>query len=159
MKIASFRFGELEIPGENIIEIPKGIIGFEQFKKYVLLEREDSDPFCWLQSLEDPNLAFVVINPMVFFKNYKIEIHHKELEDISVTTLDRIEIYAIVTIPEDISRMSANLLGPLVINLDNNLTKQVVLVNSSYTIQHFIIDELNKAARHIKKKHSLAVPI
>jgi len=159
MKIATFRFGELKIPEENIIEFPKGIIGFEQFKKYVLLEREDSDPFCWLQSLEDPNLAFVVINPTIFFKNYKIEIHYKEFEDIQVASLDRIEIFSIVTIPEDLSRMSANLLGPLVINLDNNMAKQVVLVNSPYTIQHFIMDELSKKIRQVAKKQSLAIQI
>jgi flagellar assembly factor FliW len=159
MKIATFRFGELKIPEENIIEFPKGIIGFEQFKKYVLLEREDSDPFCWLQSLEDPNLAFVVINPTIFFKNYKIEIHNKELEDIQVSSLDRIEIFSIVTIPEDLARMSANLLGPLVINLDNNMAKQVVLVNSPYTIQHFIMDELSKKIRQVARKQSLAVQI
>jgi flagellar assembly factor FliW len=159
MKIATFRFGELKIPEENIIEFPKGIIGFEQFKKYVLLEREDSDPFCWLQSLEDPNLAFVVINPTIFFKNYKIEIHYKELEDIQVSSLDRIEIYSVVTIPEDLARMSANLLGPLVINLDNNMAKQVVLVKSPYTIQHFIMDELSKNIRQIAGKQSLAVQI
>lgn len=159
MKIATFRFGELKIPEENIIEFPKGIIGFEQFKKYVLLEREDSDPFCWLQSLEDPNLAFVVINPTIFFKNYKIEIHYKELEDIQVSSLDRIEIFSIVTIPEDMARMSANLLGPLVINLDNNMAKQVVLVNSPYTIQHYIMDELSKNIRQVARKQSLAVQI
>jgi flagellar assembly factor FliW len=159
MKIATFRFGELEIPDQNIIEFPKGIIGFEQFKKYILLEREDSDPFCWLQSLEDPNLAFVVINPTIFFKNYKIEIHYKELEDIQVRSLERIEIFTIVTIPDDISRMSANLLGPLVVNLDNNYAKQVVLVNSPYTIQHFLMDELSKASKDLAKKQSLAVQI
>ncbi len=159
MKIATFRFGELKIPEENIIEFPKGIIGFEQFKKYVLLEREDSDPFCWLQSLEDPNLAFVVINPTIFFKNYKIEIHYTELEDIQVSSLDRIEIFSIVTIPEDLARMSANLLGPLVINLDNKMAKQVVLANSPYTIQHFILDELSKKIRQVDRKQSLAVQI
>jgi len=159
MKITTLRFGELDIPEENIIEFPKGLIGFEQFKKYVLLEREDSDPFVWLQSLEAPNLAFVVINPVIFFKNYKIEIHYKELEDIAVRSLDRIEVYSVVTIPEDIMKMSINLLGPLVINLDNNRAKQLVLVNSSYTIQHFIMDELSRNLKTAARKQSLAVQI
>jgi len=159
MKITTLRFGELDIPEENIIEFPKGLIGFEQFKKYVLLEREDSDPFVWLQSLEDPNLAFVVINPVIFFKNYKIEIHYKELEDIAVRSLDRIEVYSVVTIPEDIMKMSINLLGPLGINLDNNRAKQLVLGNSSYTIQHFIMDELSRNLKTAARKQSLAVQI
>lgn len=159
MKIATFRFGDLEIPDENIITFPKGIIGFEQFKEYVLLEREDSDPFCWLQSLEDPNIAFVVINPVIFFRNYKIEVHFKELEDIKVKSLDKIETYVIVTIPEDISKMSVNLLGPLVVNLENKNGKQIVLTNSNYTIQHFIMDELTRNIKSTNKKQSLAVQI
>jgi len=159
MKIATFRFGELEIPDENVITFPKGVIGFEQIKKYVLLEREDSDPFCWLQSLEDPNIAFVVINPVIFFKNYKIEIHYKELEDIKATSLAKNETYVIVTIPEDISKMSVNLLGPLVVNLENNMGKQIVLTNSNYTIQHFIMDELTRNIKTANKKQTLAVQI
>ncbi|HDS01896.1 MAG TPA: flagellar assembly protein FliW [candidate division Zixibacteria bacterium] len=159
MKIATFRFGELEIPEENVIEFPKGLIGFEQFKQFVLLERRDSEPFRWLQSLEDPDLAFVVVNPVIFFKYYKIEVHYKELEDIQVSTLDRTQIFTVITIPDDISRMSANLLGPLVINLDNNCGKQIVLSNSTYTTRHYLLDELNKGARELAGKHSLAVQI
>ena len=159
MKIVTLRFGELEIPDDKIIEFPKGLLGFEQFHKYVILQREDSEPFRWLQSLEDPNLAFVIMNPVFFFQNYKIEMHIKELDDIEVTEQSDVETYVIVTIPEDISQMTANLQGPIIINTGKGLAKQIVLVNSPYTIKHYVMDELEKRLSKKRKKESLAVQI
>jgi len=160
MKIVTLRFGELEIPEDKIIEFPKGLLGFEQFHKYIILQRQDSEPFSWLQCLEDPNLAFVITNPAFFFPSYKIEMHMKELEDIEVNERSSIETYVIITIPKDISQMSANLQGPILINTDVGLGKQIVLVNGPYTIQHYIVDELEKrACKKKKKKESIAVQI
>ncbi|MFH1893700.1 MAG: flagellar assembly protein FliW [Candidatus Zixiibacteriota bacterium] len=144
MKIATLRFGELDVPEDKMVEFPKGILGFEQFQKYVILQNEDSEPFKWMQSIEDPNLAFVITNPAFFFPNYKIEMHIRELNEINVAESSCVETYVIVTIPKDISQMSANLQGPLLINTDDNLGKQVVFVNSRYTIRHLIMDELKK---------------
>jgi flagellar assembly factor FliW len=160
MKIVTLRFGELEIPDDKVINIPKGLLGFEQFQKYIILQRQDSEPFSWLQSIEDPNLAFVITNPAFFFPSYKIEMHMKELGDIEVNERSNVETYVIVTIPKDISQMSANLQGPILINTDRSLGKQTVLVNGPYTIQHFIMDELEKrAGKKKKKKDSIAVQI
>ncbi len=159
MKIVTLRFGELDIPEDKIVDFPKGILGFEQFHEYVILHREDSEPFRWLQSIEDPNLAFVISNPAFFFPGYKIEMSLRELEDIEVDETTNVETYVIVTIPKDISQMSANLQGPLLINVDKSIAKQTVLVNSPYTIQHFIMDELEKKRDKKKKKDSLAVKI
>jgi flagellar assembly factor FliW len=159
MKIVTLRFGELEIPDEKIIHFPKGLLGFEQFKKFVILQRQDSEPFKWLQCLDDSNLAFVITNPGYFFPNYKIELHIKELEDIEVTDGSGVETYVIVTIPKDISQMSANLQGPIVINTDTGLGKQIVLVNGPYTIRHYIIEELEKRQARAKSKEPLALQI
>jgi len=162
MKIVTLRFGELEIPEDKIIEIPRGLLGFEQFKKYVILQREDSEPFKWLQSLEDPNLAFVITNPVFFFPKYKLEMHVKELEEIMVSEDSIIDTYVIVTIPKDITQMSANLQGPILINVESGLGKQIVLVNGPYTIKHNIMDELEKRTDSREKKsvsESLAVNI
>lgn len=159
MKIVTLRFGDLEIPEEKIIDFPKGLLGFEQFHKYVILQREDSEPFRWLQSLDDPNLAFVIVNPIFFFPNYKIKLHIKELADIGVTEDSDVETFVIVTIPRDISQMAANLQGPLLINTDRGLGKQVVFVNGPYTISHNVIDELNKKIVKEERRNLLAVQI
>jgi flagellar assembly factor FliW len=158
MKIATLRFGELDIPEEKVIEFPKGILGFEQFQKYIILQHEESEPFRWMQSIEDPNLAFVITNPANFFPNYKIEMHLRELNEIEVTEESNVETYVIVTIPEDISQMSANLQGPLLINTDSGLGKQVVFVNSRYTIRHYIMDELKKRSSK-NRREPLALQI
>jgi flagellar assembly factor FliW len=159
MKIVTLRFGELEIPEDKIIEFPKGLLGFEQFHKYIILQREDSEPFSWLQSLEDPNLAFVITNPAFFFPAYRIELHTKELADIEADEASNIETYVVVTIPKDVSQMSANLQGPIVINSDSGLAKQVVMVNGPYTIQHYIMDELEKRAGRSKKRRQESLTV
>jgi flagellar assembly factor FliW len=159
MRLVTLRFGELEIPSEKVIDFPKGVLGFEQFHKYVILQREDSEPFRWLQSLEDPNLAFVITNPVHFFPNYKLEMHIKELSDIEVMEESNVETYVIVTIPKDIAQMSANLQGPLLINTDIGLGKQVVMVNGPYTIRHYILDELNRRLEKRRMREPIAVQI
>jgi len=159
MKTVTLRFGEIDIPEDRIIDFPKGILGFEQLHKYVILQRDDSEPFRWLQSLDDPNLAFVISNPAFFFPNYKIEMNLRELDEINCSEHSTIETCVIITIPNDISQMSANLQGPILINVDQNLGKQVVLVNSPYTIQHYVMDEMEKWNEKKKRETLLAVKI
>lgn len=147
MIVQSVRFGQLEVPKEKLIEMQKPILGFEQFTTYCLIEREEFLPFLWMQSAEDPEVAFIVVNPVVFFPEYKIVMHSKEIAELMVTRLDLIETYVIVTIPEDPRRMSANLQGPIFINTVNNRAKQLVLVNSDYQVRHNIFEVVEAASQ------------
>jgi flagellar assembly factor FliW len=74
MKFVATKFGQLNFQEEEIIVLPKGILGFSQLTRYILLENEGRGPFKWLQSVEDPNVAFVIADPLDFFPNYKMEI-------------------------------------------------------------------------------------
>jgi flagellar assembly factor FliW len=140
MKIITSRFGELEIREDLIIHMTKPVLGFEEYRKYVIVETEDFEPFKWFQSVENPDLAFVVVNPLLFFPDYVIEVNPKEIEELKVGDVARVITYAIVTIPPDYTRMTANLQGPLVINTETNLAKQLVLVNSRHGIRHRLFD-------------------
>jgi flagellar assembly factor FliW len=140
MKIVTSRFGELEISEELIIRMTKPVLGFEQFRKYVIVETEDFEPFKWFQSIEDPNLAFVIVNPLIFFPDYAIEVNPKEIEELKVDSVNHVLTYAIVTIPSDYTQMTADLQGPILINTETRLAKQLVLVNSHYCIRHKLLD-------------------
>jgi len=139
MKIVTSKFGELDVPEDLIIEMRKPILGFEQLLRYVIVETEDFEPFKWLQSLDDPNLAFVIVNPLLFFPDYTIEVNPKEIEELRVEKVEDVATYCIVTVPEDYTRMTANLQGPILVNTQTNLGKQLVLVNSEYRIKHRLI--------------------
>lgn len=144
MKITSLRFGTLEIPEDKIISMPKPILGFEQLTRYCIIEREDSEPFLWYQSVEDPSVAFIVVNPLFFYPDYRIEVNPKEIEELKVSDVRAVETYVIVTIPTDPKNMTANLQGPILINTETRLAKQMILVNSDYRVKHFILGQTER---------------
>jgi flagellar assembly factor FliW len=144
MKYRTSRFGQIAFEEKDILFLPKGILGFSQLSKYVIVEKNEYDPFKWLQSVEDTDVAFVIVDPTLFFPNYKLEVNEKELEELNFQQTKELITYVIVTVSPDPSQMSADLLGPLVINSKKKIAKQVVMPNSPYTTKHYILDELTK---------------
>lgn len=142
MQVESLKFGILEVPDDKIIKMARPILGFERLTTFCLVERDDAQPFMWLQSTEEPAVSFVVINPAVFFPEYRIEVNPKEIAEISIENLETVETYVIVSIPENAEEMTANLQGPIIINTENCLAKQLILVNSDYRVQHRILPTL-----------------
>jgi len=147
MKFVTTRFGEIDFKEKEVIILPKGVLGFSQLTQYVILERKEFVPFRWLQSVEDPNVAFVITDPLHLFPNFKLEINEKELEELNYTNSKDLVTYVIVTVPQDVTQASADLLGPLVINSKKRLAKQAVMPNSPYTTKHYLLDELRKRLR------------
>ena len=139
MKVNTSRFGELEVAENLVIRMTKPILGFEQLKRYVIVETPDFEPFKWFQSVDDPQVAFVIVNPLLFFPDYTIEVNPREIDELRVDNVRDINTYAIVTIPQEYTRMTANLQGPILVNTRTNLAKQLVLVNSAYRIKHLMI--------------------
>ena len=144
MKYPTSRFGKIDFEEEDILFLPKGILGFSQLSKYVIVEKSEYDPFKWFQSVEDPDVAFVIVDPTLFFPNYKLEVNEKELEELNFQQMKELISYVIVTVSPDSSQMSADLLGPVVINSKKKIAKQVVMSSGLYTTKHYILDELKK---------------
>jgi flagellar assembly factor FliW len=142
MIIDSLRFGQLEIPDDKVITMKRPILGFEHLSRFCLIEREEMAPFFWLHSIEDSATAFIVMNPAILQKDYRIEVNPKEIAELEVTNLEAVETYVVVTVPDDPRQMSANLQGPILINSDNGYAKQLILVNSDYKVKHRIMDEI-----------------
>lgn len=152
MQIETLQFGALEVDPQDVIEFPRGLLGFEGYSRYVFVEKEDCRPFQWLQSVEAADLALVVVNPKAFFPGYKVRLHAREVADIQASDPDQVEILCIVTIPAEIEKMSVNLQGPLLVNRLNNTAKQIVLTDSEYTVQHFIVPTLARGKGEQKTK-------
>ncbi len=142
INIHTTRFGDIELEEDRLILFPEGIIGFPQMKSYVLLEHKPDSPFMWLQSTEASDLAFVLINPLLIRNDYPRRL---PVKDPSLNAVkDGLEplVFAIVTIPPGEPRkMTANLLGPLVIDAAARTGRQVILADSEYTTRHPIIQE------------------
>ena len=140
MKIDTRQFGQVEIDEEKIINVPAGIPGFLDKKRYVILQKEETIPFFLFQCVDDPNLSFVVLDPIMILPEYSIE--KKDIQR-SVSwdfEKDEISCFVIVTIPSgNPEKMTANFLAPLVINNKRREGLQLILENSAYSHQQQIL--------------------
>lgn len=142
MKIETTNFGEIEISKDKIIFFQEGIPAFEDEKEFVIILNEDEDnPFHWLQSAKNPALSFIILNPFEIFSDYDILIPETAINKLKIEKEEDIVIYSMVVIPEDIKKMTTNLLGPIIINKRNLLGKQVILDDDRYNTKHFILNQ------------------
>ena len=140
MIVDSMRLGQIEVPEDKLITMRRPVLGFERLTKFCLVESDETRPLLWLQSAEDPDVAFLVVNPVLFWPDYKIEIDSREIAELKVQSVENVETYVVVSFTENPNETSANLQGPILINTENNCAKQLVLVNSEYHVQHSILD-------------------
>ena len=143
MKIDTKAFGIIEVDEKQKLIIPQGLFGFEEITEYVILNA-DHEPFYWLQSIKEKDIAFILINPFLFRKDYEVNIANEELTEIDLTSPENALIYVIVTIPMDGTPMTANLQGPIIINNEKMKGMQAVLPDIKWKTKHDIIAELNE---------------
>ncbi|NLM24519.1 MAG: flagellar assembly protein FliW [Firmicutes bacterium] len=154
MVLNTDRFGEIVVDAEKIITFPSGILGFEKYKRYILLHEKNSI-FSFLQCIDEPELAFVVIMPELIKPDYHVTLEAKHVQDLKLEDAKDGSVYGIVTIPENVADMTINLQAPLVINNKQKLGKQVVLTDSDYRIRHNVLAELQKSKFEQEKKWKL----
>ena len=132
-KIETSRFGEIEIEEIRLITFPEGLIGFPDEREYAILEHKPGSPFYWLQSAERPELAFVMIDPFLLKQDYLQELSPDEARHFEKKNGADLVVFVLITIPPgNIDSMTANLLGPLVIDSETRQGRQVILANSGY---------------------------
>lgn len=135
VKIQTSRFGELEVKKNDILVFNEGILGLENLKKFFVIDPGDKTLILWLQSTEEPSVAFPIIEPVVFKPDYSVNLLPAELTSLQLENASDAKIYSILTIPQDIALMSANLKAPLIINSKNNQSRQIVLQDNKLPIR------------------------
>jgi len=145
LKLQTTRFGEFEVPNDEILEFPEGLIGFEEEKRFVLLPTQEKSPFFWLQSVDDPDLAFIVSEPWGFVENYEFQLPQESKKKLNVKEEKDIRVLCLVVIPEDPKKATMNLKGPLVLNLPARTGGQVV-INENFSAKHPIFKEASASA-------------
>jgi flagellar assembly factor FliW len=146
VKVLTKAYGMIEVNEQQKITFPSGLFGFESLKDYVLLDAEQQ-PFYWLQSVDEENTAFILIDPFIFRPDYEMDINNEELLPIGITESEKAVIFSIVTVPSNKGPMTANLQGPLIINRDSRLGIQAVLTDSRWKTKHDIMAELASLKR------------
>ncbi len=135
-RLNSTRFGELEVPPDRIITFPQGLIGFGDVRRFMLVENPGGGPFRWLQAVDFPDLAFVITDPKIFFPDYTVSVKEEDLRSIGIADPAQGVVVVILVVPRDPRGITANLQGPIVINLRDRLARQLVLDVAGYTTRH-----------------------
>ena len=128
MKYTSSRLGTFEITEESVLTFPSGLLGFPESRRYVILDHDTAAPFKWLQSLDEPALAFVIIDPDLVLTTYRVEVSAEAMVEVQAHGEEDLSTAVILTIPsDDPTHITANLRGPLLMNPRSKLCKQLVL--------------------------------
>jgi flagellar assembly factor FliW len=131
MDIETTRFGRMEVNDERIIVLPKGMLGFPEHTRFALIQTGDENYFFWLQSVDEPSLAFVVTDPTIFFKDYTFSLKDEMLQELGMTDMSFAQVFVICNKVGD--WLTGNLQGPLVINAQNRIGTQTVLNDKKWT--------------------------
>lgn len=142
MRIDTTRFGELEVDKKDIITFKEGLLGFENLKQFFIVDPGDQTLILWFQSIDDESTAFPIIEPKIFNPNYTVKLLPAELASLELENLNNSSVYTILTIPQDVTEMSANLKAPIVINNETKVARQIVLQDSKLEVRHKMYKEL-----------------
>ncbi len=141
MTVNTKSLGQVEVDEKQKVHFPRGLLGFENFKDFVLLNAPQ-EPFLYLQSLDVVEISFILIDPFLFRPDYLLDLSETELGSIKLEKQEDALIFAIVTVPQTGSPMTANLMGPIVINRRQKLAYQAVLADPRWQTKHDIMKEL-----------------
>lgn len=144
LAVQSSRFGELSVPVDTIIEFPNGLIGFQRAQRFVMIEHKP--PFSWLHSIEDPTLAFVVVDGFEFGHSYDIKAPIGD-KDIDLREDDEYAILVIVTVRPDPKLTTANLKAPVFVNIRNRRGLQMIFDDSRFSTRHPLWQEETEPAK------------
>lgn len=145
MKVNTRVFGEIDIAEEKIITFPGGIIGFPELTQFTLIHDEEKGTGAgirWMQSLQETGFAMPVMDPLLIKEDYNPEVNDELLEPIGNITAENMLVLVTVTVPSDVKKMSVNLRGPIVINVDEKKACQIIVDGEDYAVKYPIYEIL-----------------
>lgn len=137
MEVRTTRFGVVDIAEDRVIHFSKGLLGFTGQTRFCLLEPGDDACFFWLQSVDEPSLAFVITDPSLFIPEYSVPIRPEQMTELRLNKLEDAQVFVIVNKVE--STLTGNLQGPIVVNTVTRCGEQMVLAEKRWTTRHPLV--------------------
>ena len=138
-------FGDVEISDDKIITFDDGIIGFPELKHFAIMHDEEKGSDAgikYFQSVEEPGFAMPVMDPLMVCENYNPQVNDELLAPLGELKDDNIIVLVTVTVPTDLTKMTVNLQGPLIINADEKKGAQIIVEGTEYPVRFPIYDIL-----------------
>ncbi len=143
VRVDSTRFADIEVDEDRVLFFPDGIIGFESFKRFALVAQGES-ALMWLQSLDEPSLAFVVADPLEYYRGYQPDFEEDVVKSLGASSSDELGFWAIAVIPPDPSRATLNLRAPIAVNKTKRLARQIVTTDPRFPIKYRMFSDQNR---------------
>lgn len=146
MQIRTKVFGEIIIDDDKIIHFPNGIIGFPDLTEFTLIHDEEkgTDSIHWLQSIQEPAFAMPVMDPLIVCPDYNPEADDELFNVLGEIKPDELLVLVTVTVPHDLTKMTVNLKGPIIINVSEKRALQIIVEGDEYQVKFPIYDILNQ---------------
>lgn len=147
MKITTRVFGEIDIEENKIIHFPGGIVGFPDLKDFALIhdaEKDGDTPIRWMQSMQEPNFAMPVMDPLAVCETYNPIVEDELLKPIGNLNPESVLVLVTLTVPKNVKDMSVNLQAPFVINADERKAVQLIVDTDKYPVRFPIYDIIKK---------------
>ena len=136
MIVKSYRFGDVEVADDSVLTFPKGILGFEDERRFVVLRCEQTEPVSWLHSLENEYVALPIISPFMLMNDYSVEVDDSELHVIDTNDENDIAVVCVVVLPEALEDMTANLMAPILVNTEKKYGLQIIMDDKSELMRY-----------------------
>ncbi|MBT2661799.1 flagellar assembly protein FliW [Bacillus sp. ISL-45] len=136
MRLNTKYHNEVKIKEEEILLFEKGIPGFPEETKFVVLPLNEDGSFSVMQSVTTSGLAFIIASPFGFFPNYDFKLEDSVVEELELKSENDVVVYSILTVEDPFDKTTANLQAPVIINKANNKAKQVILIEEGYKTKH-----------------------
>ena len=160
MKVQTTRFGTIDVKEDEVITLVEGMLGFSECTRYTLMDDEIGEPFMWMQSLDIPSLAFVVIDPAIILPSYHFSVKKDQIKALETNNVDDLQVYVIVTMAANILDVTVNLQGPLVVNKNKRVGQQIVLNDPNFSTRHPLFTDQpeteTEAIEAVRKENQVA---
>lgn len=144
MKVQSTRFGEIEINEKSVIRFPGGLPGLDGLAQYAIIRCDQTDPIQWLQSIDDKDISIPIVNPFVLKPDYEIIVEDDELDLIQTRDEEELVVLNIMVLSDDLSKMTVNLMAPLLINMKEMIGAQIMMDYKTLPISYPAYEALLK---------------
>lgn len=142
MKLTTKYHNEVEIKEEEILLFEKGIPGFPEETKFIVLPLSEDASFSVMQSVATSGIAFIIASPFGFFPNYDFKLEDSVVEELELKSENDVVVYSILTVEDPFDKTTANLQAPIIINKTNNKAKQVILIEEGYKTKHSLFGKI-----------------
>ncbi len=148
MELETTRFGKIEVDPESVLLFTQPVIGFAQYREYVLIPADESGGLVWLQCTERGDLAFLLMDPSGVIPDYDPELRRDELQELEASSPEDVDVYTILVVASDPAQIRTNLKAPVLVNPSRRLARQTILEREDYPLRFYLVQAQNAGDEH-----------